>query len=380
MLRAIPTFLLNALRGALIGMAELLPGISGGTIALITGVYERLIDSASAVVSAVKRLVFGPDRRAGFGEEIRRVEWMLIVPVIVGMGAMVLTLAGFIEGLVSANAEMARGLFFGLVAASIMVPLQLIPRARRSVGARLGGAAVFALAAAGAFFSVEFAAGAIEVEPPLWVVFFAAMVAVCALVLPGVSGSFFLLAIGLYSPTLIAVDERDLTYLAVFAAGALVGLVTIVRLMKWLLDNHRRLTLLAMAGLMLGSLRALWPWQTLPAGEDHGVGTLTTPYDPIWGPVVLAVVGAALVVVLVAVERRLQRQGAPIHVIADEPAPFAEQAEPAVGAPSAESAPAAPTTSADPDASAGAEEPATPAQPLTRAELRRSARAQNPPT
>ncbi|GAA1464667.1 DUF368 domain-containing protein [Microbacterium thalassium] len=376
-LRAVPAFLLNALRGALIGMAELLPGISGGTIALITGVYERLIDSASAVVSAVKRLVFGPDRRAGFGEELRRVEWMLIVPVIVGMGAMVLTLAGFIEGLVSANAEMARGLFFGLVAASIMVPLQLIPRARRTAGAHVGGAAVFVLAAAGAFFSVEFAAGAIEVEPPLWVVFFAAMVAVCALVLPGVSGSFFLLAIGLYSPTLIAVDERDLAYLGVFAAGALVGLVTIVRLMKWLLDHHRRLTLIAMAGLMLGSLRALWPWQTLPAGEDHGVGTLTAPYDPVLGPVVLAVIGAATVLVLVAVERRLQRQGAPIQVIADEPAPFAEQVE-VDDAGSAEPAPDASATSAETDAAAetddaGAEQP----KPTTRAELRRSARAQN---
>ncbi|WES64266.1 DUF368 domain-containing protein [Microbacter sp. GSS18] len=432
LLRAIPTFLLNALRGALIGMAELLPGISGGTIALITGVYERLIDSASAVVSAFKRLLFGPDRRAGFGEEIRRVEWMLIVPVIVGMGAMVLTLAGMIESLVSDNAEMARGLFFGLVAASIMVPLQLIPRARRSVGARVGGAVVFVIAAVAAFFSVEFAAGAIEVEPPLWVVFFAAMVAVCALVLPGVSGSFFLLAIGLYSPTLIAVDERDLAYLGVFAAGALVGLVTIVRVMKWMLDHHRRLTLIAMAGLMLGSLRALWPWQTLPAGEDHGVGTLTAPYDPISGPVVMAVVGAALVVGLVAVERRLQRQGAPIHVIAEDPAPFGEDAQPAAPAPLAEAAgasalpaeaadapaplaevadapapraeaadaPAPPAEAADapapradapafpaeaadapaPPAAREPEQPADPAKPTTRAELRRSARAQNPRT
>ncbi|QKJ18511.1 DUF368 domain-containing protein [Microbacterium hominis] len=314
--------LLNALRGGLIGLAELLPGISGGTIALITGVYERLIDAAAAIVSAVKRLVFGPDRRAGFAAEMRRVEWMLVVPVIVGMGAMVLTLAGLVEGLVSGSPELSRGLFFGLVAASIVVPLQLVPRASRGIGARLTGFAVFALAAVAAYASVDFAAGSLVVEPPLWFVFIAAAIAVCALVVPGVSGSFFLLAIGLYSPTLLAVDERDLAYLGVFAAGALVGLVTIVRVMKFLLDRFRRLTLLAMAGLMLGSLRALWPWQTHPAGEDHGIGELAAPYDPIAGPILLAVLGAAIVLGLLLVERGIHRRATAAAVEAggaDEP-------------------------------------------------------------
>lgn len=309
-LRAVPTLLLNVVRGALIGMAELLPGISGGTIALITGLYERLIGSASQLVSGVKASIVGPDRRRAAAAELRQVDWMLLISVAVGMVTIVLTLAGLIEGLVSANAELARGLFFGLVAASIVVPLRLLPDEPVSAGGRVTGVAVFVIAALAAFASVSLAGSAIEAEPPLWVVFLAATVAVCALVLPGVSGSFFLLAIGLYSPTLTAVDERDLGYLGVFAAGALVGLVTIVRVMQWLLEHHRRLTLLAMAGLMLGSLRALWPWQTLPAGEDHGVGALAAPSDPILAPVLLAVVGALIVVGLVTVERVIERRTA----------------------------------------------------------------------
>lgn len=331
------TALLNALRGGFIGLAELLPGISGGTIALITGVYERLITAASHVVSAFRRLLFGPGRREGFRSEMRMVEWRLVVPLVIGMAVTVVVLAGVVEGLVSANPELSRGLFFGLVAASIAVPLRLAPRATGTVG-RVLGVLVFALAAVAAFAAVDFAGGSLVLDPPLWVVFFAAMIAVCALVVPGVSGSFFLLAIGLYSPTLLAVAERDLVYLGIFALGALVGLVTIVRVMKHLLDRHRRLTLIAMAGLMLGSLRALWPWQTV-AGDDHGVGVLTAPYDPIAGPILLAVLGAAIVLGLMVAESVLQRRAAARVAASDSTT--------------------APTDATDPSRSAGAQNRAT---------------------
>ncbi|TQK20518.1 putative membrane protein [Microbacterium sp. SLBN-154] len=307
-LLAIPSFLLNVVRGALIGLAELIPGISGGTVALITGVYERLITSASHVITAARVAVSGPDRRRNAARELRQVDVALILPVLLGMVAMVLTLAGIVESMVSANPELSRGLFFGLVAASIVVPLQQIPRLRRSTTARIGGVTVFFASAILAFALVGLAGGAVAVDPSLVIVFFAAAIAVCALVVPGVSGSFFLLAIGLYSPTLLAVDERNLAYLAVFAAGALLGLVTIVQAMRRLLERHRRLTLLAMSGLMLGSLRALWPWQELAPGETHGVGSPVAPYDPVAGPIVLALLGAAAVFVLLLVENALTRR------------------------------------------------------------------------
>lgn len=298
---------INALRGFLIGLAELVPGVSGGTVALVTGVYERALHAAGALGGACKTLVVGPNRVAGFRRRIGEVDWWLMGPLLVGMAIAVLFAAGVVEGLVAAHPENARGLFFGLVAASLIVPFQLMPRRRG--GDRVGGVVDVVsvlVPALVAFFLVGFASNSSIDEPNLVFVFLAAAVAVCALVVPGVSGSFFLLAVGLYSPTLQAVDDRALGYIGVFAAGALLGLFTVVRVVRVLLERHRRMTLLVMVGLMLGSLRALWPWQGGP-GSEEGHGALAAPTDPL-GPILLAVGGAVLVIILIVVERAAVRR------------------------------------------------------------------------
>jgi putative membrane protein len=134
-------------------------------------------------------------------------------------------------------------------------------------------------------------------DPSLVIVAPAAAIAVCALVLPGVSGSFLLLALGMYEPTLSAVNDRDFAYLGVFVAGAIVGLGSFVAVLQWLLTHRRRITLVVMTGLMVGSLRALWPWQ----GEGR---ELLAP-DAASLPVVvgLFVAGITVVAVLLFVER-----------------------------------------------------------------------------
>lgn len=301
--------LLNVIRGALIGAAELVPGISGGTVALITGVYERLLDAVSHLFGAVRRLVVGPDRVAGFRAEIRRTDWWLVGPVLVGMAALVLTMAGIVESLVSADPVAARALFFGLVAASLIVPIRMQRQTRRTQptsGSRwMLHLVLFAVAAAGALLLIGLADGGAVADPPLWIVFLAAAVAICALVVPGVSGSFFLLAIGLYSTTLQALSSRDLGYIAVFGAGALVGLVTIVRGMRRLLTRHRAATLAAITGLLVGSLRALWPWQRSASGNTDGVGVLLPPTGDLATPIALALLGAAIVIVMIVVEDRM---------------------------------------------------------------------------
>ncbi|QWC86050.1 DUF368 domain-containing protein [Nocardioidaceae bacterium] len=293
---------LDLLRGFLIGCAELVPGVSGGTVALVVGVYDQLIDSASHVLGALRRLVTGPDRVAAARVEVRRTDWWLIVPVLLGMATAVVTIAGLLSGFVSGEPELARGLFFGLVAVSVVVPLRMLPAAHRPPWV---DALVAVASAVVAFLLVGLAAGADTGGggdgPPLLVVLLAAAVAINALVLPGVSGSFFLLAVGLYGPTLAAVDDRDLAYVGVFAAGAAVGLALFVPVLRWALTQHRRTTLLVMAGLMVGSLRALWPWQS---GEGEDVGGLVAPYAPVWGPVGLALLGAAVVAALIVVEAR----------------------------------------------------------------------------
>lgn len=296
---------LHVLRGFLIGAAELVPGVSGGTVALVTGVYERLIGSASHVVTAARRLAAGPDRLAGARTELRRTDWWLVLPVLIGMAAAVILVAGVMSAFVTDHPELSRGLFLGLVAVSVAVPIRMLPLAHRPAAVDVG---LVVLAAAVAAGLVTMAAGSGAVaDPPPYAVVAAAAIAVCALVVPGVSGSFFLLAIGLYTATLDAIHDRDLGYLALFAGGAVLGLASFVQLLRWLLERHRRTTLLVMTGLMIGSLRALWPWQGASGSggqETDGPGALVAPYDPVAGPVLLALLGGAIVGVLILVEAR----------------------------------------------------------------------------
>lgn len=287
-------------RGFLIGSAELVPGVSGGTVALVTGVYDRLVDAAVHAGGTVRRAVTGPDRVEAARAESRRTDWWLLTPLLAGMLLAVATVAGVMERFVADHPELARGLFGGIVLVSISVPLRMLPP-RGDDGGRVRDVVTMAVGAAAGFTLVALAGGGSIDSPPWWMVAGAAAVAVCALVMPGVSGSFILLAMGLYSPTLAALSSRDLGYLALFAAGAVVGLSTFVRLLRFLLASYRRPTLLVMAGLMLGSLRALWPWQS---GEGSAPGDLVAPYDPVLAPVLLALLGGAVVLVLMALEAR----------------------------------------------------------------------------
>ena len=131
--------------------------------------------------------------------------------------------------------------------------------------------------------------------------------------LPGVSGSFLLLSFGLYEPTITAVNERNLAYLAVFALGAIFGLAIFVYVLRWLLDHHTRITMAIIVGLMIGSLRALWPWQD----DDRG---LLPPSSDIVSVLLLAVAGAAIVGVLLWIERRLHLTEAEAESAADSQA------------------------------------------------------------
>lgn len=308
---------LDLVRGFLIGIAELVPGVSGGTIALVAGVYEQLIDSIHHVTSAVRRLVVGPDRLTAAAADLRRTDWRLVAPLLAGMAAALLTVAGVMEAFVSDSPELARGLFLGLVLCSVVVPLRMVPASSRRRSGWLDAALVLVVGAV--TFAVLGLAGVADGaeggEVSRWLVFAAAAVAICALVLPGVSGSFFLLVVGLYGVTLEAVDQLDVGYLLAFAAGAAAGLATFVPVLRYLLADHRRPTLLVMSGLLLGSVRALWPWQSTPEGraaqDAQGPGALLAPYDPVLGPVLLAVVGAAVVGILVVVEARTRAAPTP---------------------------------------------------------------------
>lgn len=286
--------IVNLIRGVLIGVAEVIPGVSGGTVALIVGLYRRLIDAIADVVLAGRRLITGP--RSDVGPLIRGLPWAMLIPVALGMGAAVILGARIIEPLLETHPEQMRALFFGLVAAGIVVPLGILMRTPPG-GFAWRDAVLIVVAAVAAAVLTGLPPGDVT-DPPLIVVFLAAAVAICALVLPGVSGSFLLLSLGLYETTIAAVNERNFAYLAVFALGAIFGLAAFVSFLRWLLDHHARITMAIIVGLMIGSLRALWPWQD----EDRG---LLAPTSDVLSVVLLALAGVAIVAVLLWVERRL---------------------------------------------------------------------------
>ena len=279
----------HAVRGALIGLVELVPGVSGGTVALVLGVFDRLIASANHFISAVTHLIVRRDR-AGAGRRLAPVEWHLVLPLVVGMFLALIILSGPLHSFVENQATIASALFFGMVSASLLVPISMARETGPTTAAGGAfGAVVVLLIAAAAFVLLGIPALQIE-DPSWWVLILSGAVAVCALALPGLSGSFILLTFGMYEPTLAAVSNRDIGYLALFAAGAVLGLASFVRLLGYLLRVRRRAVLLAATGLILGSLRALWPWQ-----EE---GTLLPPDDAWMWPLAACLAGAGVVLLL----------------------------------------------------------------------------------
>lgn len=286
----------NLVRGTLIGVVEVIPGVSGGTVALIVGVYATLIDAASHVVRGI---VASTDvlRGRGFARSaahFRAVRWSVVAPVLVGMVIAVIVGAQVLAPLVKAYPSETRAVFGGMIAASLLIPVRMLGRGWTW---RLG---LIALVAAFAAFVLTGLPTATMAEPPLVIVALAASVAVCALVLPGLSGAFLLLVFGLYETTLVALNERDLPYIAAFALGAVVGLSLFVNLLRVMLRRFHSLMLAMMTGLMLGSLRALWPWQ-------DEFGQASAPGDDAGTLALLAAGGVAAVLMVVATQARMAR-------------------------------------------------------------------------
>ena len=290
-------FFANVARGGVIGAVEIVPGVSGGTMALVLGVYDTLIDSAGSLVRAAVAGARSLVRRTGGGlarEHLGQVRWRVLIPLGLGMIVAIVAMAATIAPFLEDHPTETRALFAGLIVASLIVPASMVARWRAPH-------VTLAVAAAVLAFWLTSLTGAETADPSYLVVAAAASLAICALVLPGVSGSFLLLVLGMYAPTIAAVNDRDLAYLGVFALGAILGLSLFVTGLQWLLAHRRSLTLAAMTGLMVGSLRALWPWQ-----DEQG--TLEAPGEHVATVVLLFGIGIALVLALLAIERAAKRR------------------------------------------------------------------------
>lgn len=286
----------NLIRGALIGMAELVPGISGGTVALIIGVYERALNTGNQLL-----------RR-----QFSQVDWWFLIAVGVGMVTAVFSMSTVLVTFVEGYPELARGLFLGMVAVSILVPVGMMDP--KDLRRRLPAVIPLALAAAALGFLGTSFTSAPQENPSLIIIFLAAAVAVCALAMPGLSGSFLLLAFGLYNPIMASLSDRDWAVILTFMAGAIVGIALFIRGLTWVLEHHRTLTLALMSGLMLGSLRALWPWQS----ED---AELLAPGDNVWAVIGVAVAGAVIVAVFIIADRIATTSKARQSAVVEESVP-----------------------------------------------------------
>lgn len=288
---------LNLVRGVLIGAVEVIPGVSGGTVALIVGVYATLIEAASHLVRAALAAtdVFRGRGLSRSARHLRAVRWGVVAPVLIGMVVAVVGGARLLAPLVESYPTETRAVFGGMIAASVLIPVRLLGR-----GWSWRSGLIALVSAAAAFVVTGLPSGRID-DPPLAVVALAAAVAVCALVLPGLSGAFLLLIFGLYETTLVALNERDIPYLLAFAVGALIGLSLFVNVLRLLLARFHAGMLALMTGLMLGSLRALWPWQS-------EVGQALEPSGDVGSVVLLAAGGAAAVLIVVAMQASLSRR------------------------------------------------------------------------
>ena len=284
---------LNYLRGLVMGTADIIPGVSGGTVALVVGIYERLVSSVRAGSSAVVALLRFDMLKVR--QLLRQVHWDLLLPLGAGIGTAIVIGARYIPGLMETYPVQTQALFFGLILGALVVPWRQIHR-------RMPIHTVIAIVAAIATFVLVGLPPREVAEPSLMVVFVAAAVAICAMILPGISGSYLLLIMGMYAPTLRALNSRDLFYIAVFCLGAAIGLGLFSRLLEHLLTRHHDVTMAVLVGMMAGSLRALWPY----LDEDRGL--LPPPADAtVLVPIGLVLIGAALVMGLLWMGVRAER-------------------------------------------------------------------------
>jgi putative membrane protein len=247
--RSVTDYLGIYARGLTMGMADLVPGVSGGTIAFVAGIYDELLGTIAGLRWSLVQDLF----RDGLVATWRKANLTFLVALGSGMLTSIFALANLLQHLLADYPVQVWSFFFGLVAASVVLVARFIPR----WNANLLIAGAIGIAAAGWITSL----------PPLMQsdsLFFLALcgsIAIIAMILPGISGSFILLILGAYAPVIQSITEFNVLRLSVFAVGVAVGLLGFSRLLHRLLERKRDPTLAVLTGFLLGSLNAVWPWK-----------------------------------------------------------------------------------------------------------------------
>ena len=266
--RTIKDYFGIVLRGILMGSADIVPGVSGGTMAFILGIYEELIDSIRTVgrpefIQAVIRF--------RIKDIFQILNWKFLVSLAAGIFIAILTLAKVLESLLENQPVYLWSFFFGLVLASVLVV------SKRISAWNLPLVVILALGALGAYILV----GLVPAQTPnaWWFLLISGAVASCAMILPGISGAFLLVLLGKYQYVLGAVNDRDIVTIALVGIGAVLGLVTFAQILGWLFKKYHDFTVAALMGLMVGSLRKIWPWKEEVDWLRDAAGQIITNSD-----------------------------------------------------------------------------------------------------
>jgi len=245
-------------KGIAMGAADVVPGVSGGTIAFITGIYDELLASINQVDAQAIRLLFTL-RIADFWKKING---NFLVVLLLGIATSILSLARFMTYLLENHPILIWSFFFGLILISA-------PLVMREVKSWRGGEILSFLIGTAIAYAITVLSPA-QTPNDLWFIFFAGALAICAMILPGISGAFILLLIGKYQYIITALTELNFPVIFVFIAGCVTGLLSFTRLLSWILKNYHNIAVALLAGFMLGSLNKVWPWrEVLEYVTDH---------------------------------------------------------------------------------------------------------------
>tara|TARA_R110002167_G_scaffold58047_21_gene164826 strand:+ start:1880 stop:2797 length:918 start_codon:yes stop_codon:yes gene_type:complete len=251
-------YLFITLKGMAMGAADVVPGVSGGTIAFISGIYEELITSINNVdLSLIKTW-----KNEGFKAFWNQLNGSFLLALFLGIFISLFSLATLVSWLLENEPIILWSFFFGLVLASIFFVGKEINKWY------LGTIVSLLLGACVAFYITTLPPT--ENSQSLPYLFLSGAVAVCAMILPGISGAFILVLMGSYKTILDAVHDRDIKLVATVALGAIFGLLSFAKLLKWMFKHHKDITLAVLTGFILGSLNKIWPWKEVLETRTYG--------------------------------------------------------------------------------------------------------------
>lgn len=302
-------YLLLVLKGCAMGAADVVPGVSGGTIAFISGIYEELINSIKSIDLQALKLFFS-GKFKGFWEKING---NFLLSVVCGIGISIFSLAKLMTWLLTNHPIYIWSFFFGLIiASSVLVSKEIRKWDIFTIIALIAGACIA--------YTITVLSPASTPET-WWFVMLSGAIAICAMILPGISGAFILLLMGKYTYLMTAVSQLNFGTITVFVIGAVIGIVSFSHLLSWLLKNYHTLTVALLTGFMVGSLNKVWPWkETVDTYVDSRqvlVETNVLPArfeslthsDPLlWQAILMCIIGFVLIYSIETIAGKLQKK------------------------------------------------------------------------